>query len=527
MREKSGARRACAVVLAAAVSCILSFFSFIPNDAHAAQAQDTSASQSASSGSDATGQASNPWIQYEAIAKVSSINTHVYEKGYTGSIVAPASPCAADEGTSEEVVVKQGEKYDFAGWSYNSAGETVVVKPGQEIDDPPFLHVLYGVWQEKPYELSYDGNGGTSVSGSTIVKEACTYSEQECLVDAASSSFTRDGYKLSSWNTRANGMGKSYAVGKPVALTGNVTLYAQWTLNVATVKFDMNGGTGSIASVTANVGNNVILSSHPTRAGYTFSGWNMQADGTGAVTYAPGSSFAVPTEGATLYAQWKANTASITFNPNGGTGFSVKMIGHTDQMVSTLPVTFARDGYTFKNWNTAADGSGTSYGVGDAYVLHGDMTLYAQWEATTPGENEDVPAQPQIPTKTLATTTITSNVVTIVVPEEVVAPSDDSTPDKTDDLGTPKSTINMPSDRDSKADGKSSPYDGMHVQDDTLTQTVDTESGYEKKAGVLVGVASALFVGVAAAFFPFGSATAAAGVSKLSLIAKIGSLLHR
>jgi hypothetical protein len=69
----------------------------------------------------------------------------------------------------------------------------------------------------------------------------------------------------------------------------------------------------------------------------------------------------------------------------------------------------------------------------------------------------------------------------------------------------------------------------MHVQDDTLTQTVDTESGYEKKAGVLVGVASALFVGVAAAFFPFGSATAAAGagVSKLSLIAKIGSLLHR
>ncbi len=41
--------------------------------------------------------------------------------------------------------------------------------------------------------------------------------------------------------------------------------------------------------------------------------------------------------------------------------------------------TMAKDGYEFAGWNTAADGSGTSYAAGDAISVNADVTLYAQW----------------------------------------------------------------------------------------------------------------------------------------------------
>ncbi len=40
---------------------------------------------------------------------------------------------------------------------------------------------------------------------------------------------------------------------------------------------------------------------------------------------------------------------------------------------------FTRDRYTFSNWNTAADGSGTKYYAGSSASLTGNVTLYATW----------------------------------------------------------------------------------------------------------------------------------------------------
>ena len=40
---------------------------------------------------------------------------------------------------------------------------------------------------------------------------------------------------------------------------------------------------------------------------------------------------------------------------------------------------FTRDGYTFKNWNTKADGSGVKYDDKQSVKLETDLTLYAQW----------------------------------------------------------------------------------------------------------------------------------------------------
>lgn len=43
-----------------------------------------------------------------------------------------------------------------------------------------------------------------------------------------------------------------------------------------------------------------------------------------------------------------------------------------------------RKGYSFVGWNTAADGSGTSYEAGAKVELSAPVTLYAQWKKDEP-----------------------------------------------------------------------------------------------------------------------------------------------
>ena len=73
-------------------------------------------------------------------------------------------------------------------------------------------------------------------------------------------------------------------------------------------------------------------------------------------------------------------TYSITYEANGGTGAptaETKTYGETLTISTTVPT---RTGYIFKNWNTKADGTGTTYEPGDSYATDAALTLYAQWE---------------------------------------------------------------------------------------------------------------------------------------------------
>ena len=73
------------------------------------------------------------------------------------------------------------------------------------------------------------------------------------------------------------------------------------------------------------------------------------------------------------------NLYTISYNANGGSnapGNQSKIENKSISLSSSKPT---RDGYTFVNWNTKKDGSGTTYKAGASYNSNADLTLYAQW----------------------------------------------------------------------------------------------------------------------------------------------------
>lgn len=155
------------------------------------------------------------------------------------------------------------------------------------------------------------------------------------------------------------------------------------------VSYNLNGGTSTVPNddfVYAE--ESIILPSAPTRIGYTFSSWyNALSDG--ASVGGAGGSY-TPTSDMTLYAQWTANKYKIVFH------FNPKTSDYTDdtieqeviynQTISLNKNEWGYAGFTFRNWTTSPDGSGTSY-VDGASVSNlvsennGKIDLYAQWDA--------------------------------------------------------------------------------------------------------------------------------------------------
>lgn len=113
----------------------------------------------------------------------------------------------------------------------------------------------------------------------------------------------------------------------------------------------------------------------PTRKNYMFVRWNTNASNTG-TSYSPGNVY-TNNASATLYAIWNA---IIVYDAQGGTGApktEIKKYNETLVLSSKQPT---RSGYQFLGWNTAKDGTGTSYSPGANYTSNNAVTLYAKWK---------------------------------------------------------------------------------------------------------------------------------------------------
>jgi uncharacterized repeat protein (TIGR02543 family) len=240
---------------------------------------------------------------------------------------------------------------------------------------------VYAKWTANGYTVKYDAGGGNG----TMSDQKFTFDVPQNL---SPSTFTRDGYTFTDWK-RAD-TGDSYTDGQQVAnLTstpnGVVTLVAQWTPNQAAINYNANPPTGrtpggqGTANWTGHTGDTPTISQNGwTVDGYTFTGWNTQAGGKGQA-YAPGTKWAANGT-LTLYAQWTAGEASLSYNGNGATGGKTDpQTGKTDEKINVRDNGFTRDGYTFVTWNTQADCKGNAVKPNSEWTLRGSSTLYACW----------------------------------------------------------------------------------------------------------------------------------------------------
>ena len=83
-------------------------------------------------------------------------------------------------------------------------------------------------------------------------------------------------------------------------------------------------------------------------------------------------------------AAFAAGPYNVTYDANGGdSGTMAAEATNADGKITLSSNKFEKSGYTFDKWNTAADGSGTSYGDGATVTLEDHVTLYAQWKINT------------------------------------------------------------------------------------------------------------------------------------------------
>lgn len=172
--------------------------------------------------------------------------------------------------------------------------------PGYE----SFSCVYFGVkLVDGTYTVNFDANGGEGA----MTSQTLTYGKTSESLKA--NAFTKPGYTFAGWNTAADGTGTAYTNRQttPNVTTENggaVTLYAQWTANSYTVKFDGNGAEGTMAdqSFTYDV-EQALTANGFTKTGYTFAGWKLDD-----TTYEDGATVKnlATSEEITLIAQWTA-----------------------------------------------------------------------------------------------------------------------------------------------------------------------------------------------------------------------------
>jgi len=172
-----------------------------------------------------------------------------------------------------------------------------------------------------------------------------------------------------------------------------LTLYAKWTPNTYKVIYKGNTNTGGEMQPsihTYDVAKNLTENAY-TKTGYTFTGWNTAADGSG-TSYVDKQEVlnltAVNGDEITLYAQWAANTYKVKYDGNGKTGGSMSPSEHVYDVEKALTENaYTRTGYTFAGWALSSDGK-VKYSDKETVKNltaepNGEVTLYAQW---TPNE---------------------------------------------------------------------------------------------------------------------------------------------
>ena len=235
------------------------------------------------------------------------------------------------------------EGYTFTGWFLDE--DCTIPYEGTTITEDT---VLYAGWKINTYTVTFDSDGGSSVSNQTV----------DWNTSAQLTTPTKTGHTFVGWFLPS---GEQYT-NQPIKSA--TTLKAKWKANTYTVTFNSDGGS-AVENKTVEYGKSVTLTS-PTKTGFDFVGWFLPS----------GDKYTnqAITDNVTLTARWTIKKLSVSFNTDGGTSISDKQVEYGKPV--ELPTT-EKQGYNFKGWFLPSGEQYTNQAITE------NVTLTAKWEIKT------------------------------------------------------------------------------------------------------------------------------------------------
>lgn len=252
--------------------------------------------------------------------------------------------------------------YTFNGWNELSTGD------GADFTSSTVVNgdiTVYAKWTVNTYNITYDLDGGTNNVSNTATY---TYGVGLTLGDP-----TKTGYTFNGWFDNDTFAGSAITEISGTE-TGDVDLFAKWTVNSYDITYNLDGGTndvGNTDSYTYGVG---LTLNDPTKENYSFEGWfdNDAFEGTAITEIST-----TDTGNKDLYAKWQADTYTITYNLDGGTNDE----GNTDSYTYGVGLTLnnpTKEGFSFEGWFDNGEFSGDEItAISDTDT--GNKTLFAKW----------------------------------------------------------------------------------------------------------------------------------------------------
>ena len=275
------------------------------------------------------------------------------------------------------------------------------------------------------YTITFIKEPADKIGGGTIniTKSCYAISGQSCSI--TSPDIEKKGYTIIGWNTNKNATTSIWNINTSKSISSSATYYPILKANIYTITLNNQGATssgtkkvyyqynttkttnGTTCYYYTNSSLTTCLSggyniNKPSKTGYSFKGYYTSTNGSGTNYVNSSGTFinnAYKTIGdKTLYANWQANTYTITYNANGGSGApssqSYTYDPNNDTVFYLSSTTPSRSGYTFLGWSLSSTATSASYSAGQRWGTHNanNYTLYAIWKKTVTvcGENGHV-----------------------------------------------------------------------------------------------------------------------------------------
>ena len=209
------------------------------------------------------------------------------------------------------------------------------------------------------YTVTFDSQGGTHEDNQTVPYNS--------IATDPTPAPTKTGYTFDGWY-----LGDAMSVFDfTTSITGNITLTAHWTINQYTATFvDYDGSTG-LGSSTVDYNTAATAPADPSRAGYTFTGWDKD--------------FSHVTSDMTVTATYSINKYTATFVDYDGTGLGTSTVNYNT--AATAPSDPSRVGYTFTGWDKVFSHVTSDMTVTATYSINQYTATFVDYDSTGLGSS--------------------------------------------------------------------------------------------------------------------------------------------